>query len=347
MLYGTHLNRVDPFVPEAGKGKTMLRIYGDVLYPTAVAYGAGMIQAFIDEATEPPVADAGGPYEEEACGVVTLDGSGSTDPNGEIISYEWDFKDDGTFDVLSAESMVEHAYDDEFTGQTRLRVTDDEGFTGEDTADVTVTPDVTPPVLEDMDSNPPYLWPPNHKLMPVTVSVTTDDACDAEPVCVITEVTSNQPVTGQNDHTSPDWIITGDLTVDLRAERLNQVPNGNNGNSNGNGNANGNGNGIGNGNGNGAGDDASPGVHAREYELTVMCTDAAGNSATGKMIVPVNQSAADNKGYDTLPDESDEPEAEPFGAEVLEADDEEKAGNALDLVSLLFLLLVPFGRRRT
>jgi hypothetical protein len=337
MLYGTHLNRADPFVPEAGKGKTMLRIYGDVLYPTAVAYGAGMIQAFVDEATEPPVADAGGPYAEEACVVVTLDGSGSTDPNGEIISYEWDFKDDGTFDVLSAESMVEHAYDDEFTGQTRLRVTDDEGFTGEDTADVTVTPDVTPPVLAEIDSNPPYLWPPNHMLMSVTVSVTTEDACDSEPVCVITEVISNQPVTGRNDHTSPDWIITGDLTVDLRAERLNQVPNGN-------GNDNGNGVGV------GVGDEASPGVQAREYELTVMCTDAAGNSATGKMIVPVNQSAADNKDYDSLADDSDESDefgAVFFGAEVREADDEEKAGNALDLVSLFFLLLVPFGRRRT
>jgi hypothetical protein len=126
--------------------------------------------------------------------------------------------------------------------------------------------------------------------------------------------------------------------VDLRAERLNQVPNGN-GNDNGNSNGNGNGNGV--------GDEASPVVQAREYELTVMCTDAAGNSATGKMIVPVNQSAADNKDYDTLPDESDESGAVSFGAKVREADDEEKAGNALDLVSLFFLLLVPFGRRRT
>jgi hypothetical protein len=37
---------------------TMLRIYGDVLYPAAVAYGAGLLQAFLDEAIMPkPITD--------------------------------------------------------------------------------------------------------------------------------------------------------------------------------------------------------------------------------------------------------------------------------------------------
>jgi hypothetical protein len=38
--------------------KSMLRIYGDVLYPAAVAYGAGLLQAFLDEAIMPkPITD--------------------------------------------------------------------------------------------------------------------------------------------------------------------------------------------------------------------------------------------------------------------------------------------------
>ena len=61
-LYGTIQNHEDPF-PEfhiPHQGKDLLRIYGDVLYATAAAYGAGLIQAFIDTVdtgggpTEPP-----------------------------------------------------------------------------------------------------------------------------------------------------------------------------------------------------------------------------------------------------------------------------------------------------
>jgi hypothetical protein len=49
LLYGTTSNQEDPFEPTPSVGKSMLRIYGDVLYPTAVAFGAGLLQAFIDE----------------------------------------------------------------------------------------------------------------------------------------------------------------------------------------------------------------------------------------------------------------------------------------------------------
>jgi hypothetical protein len=54
-LYGTNVNREDPF-PEfrtPHKGKDLLRIYGDVLYATAVSYGAGLLQTFVDTVTDP------------------------------------------------------------------------------------------------------------------------------------------------------------------------------------------------------------------------------------------------------------------------------------------------------
>ena len=325
-LYGTHLNKKDPFNPESGK-KTMLRIYGDVLYATAVAYGAGIIEEFVVEATQPPVADAGGPYEEEACQIVTLDGSGSSDPNGTVEFYEWDFTDDGAFDIVNAEATYEHAYNDVFVGQVRLRVTDDEGFTGEDTADVTITPDVTPPVLEEINSSPVYLWPPNHKMTPVAVTVETTDACPQDVVCKITEVMSNQPVKSRNDHTSPDWVITGDLTVDLRAERINVVPNGN-----GNGN-----------NGNGIGNRSSSGIQAREYDLTLSCTDVAGNEANGHFIIPVNRSAAENHAADAPAVVESEASQISVNVVVNEVSDK-SAASALNLLSLL-MFLVPLARR--
>ena len=53
-LYGTNVNQMDPFEPIPHVGKTLLRIYGDVLYTTAVVYGAGLIQTFIDEVLPTP-----------------------------------------------------------------------------------------------------------------------------------------------------------------------------------------------------------------------------------------------------------------------------------------------------
>ena len=64
-------------------------------------------------------------------------------------------------------------------------------------------------------------------------------------------VSSNEPVNGTGDgDTAPDWVITGNLTVDLRAERS----------------------------GTGSG---------RVYTITVRCTDASGNSSTKTVTVTV------------------------------------------------------------
>ena len=86
------------------------------------------------------------------------------------------------------------------------------------TTKVTVR-DTTPPTVESVKASPNALWPPNHQMVPVRVEVKATDAC-GDVSSKIVSVTSNEPDNGLGDgNTSPDWKITGDLTVDVRAER--------------------------------------------------------------------------------------------------------------------------------
>ena len=128
--------------------------------------------------------------------------------------------------------------------------TDDSGHQGTDSQLVTIQ-DTTPPVISSVTATPDSLWPPNHKMVPVSVAVSVADVCDATPSCQIKSVASNEPTNGTGDgNTDPDWVITGPLTLQLRAERA--------GNKTG-----------------------------RIYTITVECTDGSGNSSTKDVAVVV------------------------------------------------------------
>lgn len=80
--------------------------------------------------------------------------------------------------------------------------------------------DVTAPVISGISATPNTLWPPNHKMVDVTVSWSATDNCGGVPVCAVTSVTSNEPVNGIGDgNTAPDWFIIDAHRVQLRAER--------------------------------------------------------------------------------------------------------------------------------
>lgn len=87
---------------------------------------------------EPPVADAGGPYDLLEGAVSIFDASNSFDPDGMIEKYEWDWKNDGTYDAVTTASIFNYSYPDDFTGQVKLRVTDNKGAAKTDLANVTV-----------------------------------------------------------------------------------------------------------------------------------------------------------------------------------------------------------------
>jgi len=72
----------------------------------------------------------------------------------------------------------------------------------------------TAPAITSLAAAPNVLWPPNHKMGPVAVSVSASGGC-GDASCRITSVSSNEPVDADGD-----WVITGSLTLNLREDRL-------------------------------------------------------------------------------------------------------------------------------
>lgn len=79
---------------------------------------------------------------------------------------------------------------------------------------VTVS-DTTPPAITNLTATPALLWPPFNQMVDVQIQAAVTDGCGT-PSWKITSVTSNEPSAPGG---APDWLITGDHTLQLRAQR--------------------------------------------------------------------------------------------------------------------------------
>ncbi|MFN2470734.1 MAG: PKD domain-containing protein [Gaiellaceae bacterium] len=116
-----------------------------------------------------PVADAGGPYSTQEGTDKVLDGSGSSDPDGGALTYQWDLDEDGVYGE-AGETGVNPTFTS--VGQDRvwnvcLKVTDPDGGYDVDCTTVTVT-NVAPSVV-DLASNGPK---PENSAITVTGKIT-------------------------------------------------------------------------------------------------------------------------------------------------------------------------------
>jgi len=110
------------------------------------------------------------------------------------------------------------------------------------------------PQVGTVSVDKPSLWPPEHQMVPIAVSYSTADNCNAL-TCTLS-VTSNEPINGLGDgDTAPDWSITDAHNLLLRSERS----------------------------GKGSG---------RVYTIRIDCVDAAGNHTIKTVTVNVPKSQA-------------------------------------------------------
>ena len=106
-------------------------------------------------------------------------------------------------------------------GVTEVTCTAVDSVGNTSTCSFTVTVEAAPPpVIVDVTASPNVLWPPNHKWVDIDISTELENSCELPVSCTIVDVTSNESANGKGDgNTEPDWVITGDGTVRLRAER--------------------------------------------------------------------------------------------------------------------------------
>ncbi len=123
---------------EEGRNKHLIRSFGERFY-LVYPYNYNVYLRILTLPTNlAPVASAGGPYTGDEGGQMEFNASQSYDPDGTIVMYEWDWQNDGTLDTTTSAAICRHIYDDDFSGQARLRVTDNGGKSATTLTNVTI-----------------------------------------------------------------------------------------------------------------------------------------------------------------------------------------------------------------
>lgn len=153
-----------------------------------------------------PIANAGPDQTVECTGhgtSVGLNGSGSSDADGSIVSYQW-YDAANNLVATGATPTVSLGLG---THTLKLVVTDDDGATAADNATITIQDTTAPDVT--LSPTPGNLWPPNHQYVSVTLNAAVSDACDGAVTVTATAVSSQADDANGNG----DGNTTGDIRV--------------------------------------------------------------------------------------------------------------------------------------
>ena len=171
---------------------------------------------------QPPVAAAGPDQTVDENTAVALDGSASSDPDGDVLTYGWTQVGGPPVDLIDAATAAPgfdapfvSAGGEDFT--FKLTVADGDGGTSTDTVVIHVENKNDPPRVDAAQPTVSVLWPPNHQMAAVGIAGVQDP--DNNATILITGVTQDEPANGLGDgDVAIDAVIDGGMAL-LRAER--------------------------------------------------------------------------------------------------------------------------------
>lgn len=180
----------------------------------ACAAGNACGAAYVFEGrNQPPIAHPGADVAVECVSdagtAVTLDGSGSFDPDGDALTYTWSGPFGSADGVSPTVSLP--------LGTSEITLTVDDGNGGSDSDSVFITVSDTIAPLLSVLLDPGVLWPPNNKLRPITATIAADDSCSAEVTVELVSIVDDEGG-DPNDAAAADFG-TDDREFALRAER--------------------------------------------------------------------------------------------------------------------------------
>jgi hypothetical protein len=195
-----------------------------VVLPGETASVTQYVFAYLDF---PLVCDAGAPQVAECRGAITtveLDGSGSDNLVDGTVDYLWT-TDDPAVTLENETSVRPLAHVAELGTHEVMLLAHQGGFATACTTEVEVV-DTVPPAIGEAHVTPASLWPPNHRLVPVEITIDAWDRCDEDVDIRLVDVLSSEPGDvghGGDGHTNDDIqeaeFGTRDFSVLLRAER--------------------------------------------------------------------------------------------------------------------------------
>lgn len=169
-----------------------------------------------------PIAAAGADQTVDENTAVALNGSTSSDPDSDTLTYAWT-QTGGPAITLTGGATATPSFTAPFVSAGgadltfSLTVDDGYGGTATDTVVIHVQNMNDPPLASAAQPTIALLWPPNHQMVAVGITGVSDP--DNNATIVITGVTQDEPTKGCGDgDTAIDAVIDGD-TVLLRAER--------------------------------------------------------------------------------------------------------------------------------
>ncbi len=188
-----------------------------------MASSTASVSVEVDNMNHLPVANAGPDQVKNEGSLATLNGSLSSDPDADPLTYAWTQVAGPTVALANANTVAPS-----FTAPPVgpggallvLRLTVDDGFggTASDEVSVAVANINDPPDCSLAHPSRAVLWPPNHKMVQIDIQGVADPNNDQITITV-TSITQDEPTNGLGDgDTAVDAVVSGGQIL-LRAER--------------------------------------------------------------------------------------------------------------------------------